>query len=66
VQKPTLKSYFSRDAFIETLIFPQAVTWDKLEVIMKCLCFIDNNTVDTYRGAKKIYNKKEKAKFTLY
>jgi hypothetical protein len=46
VQKPTLKLYFSRDAFIETPIFPQALTHDRFELIMKFLHFVENNTVE--------------------
>ena len=29
LQKPTLKSYFSRDVFVETPIFPQTMTHDR-------------------------------------
>jgi hypothetical protein len=39
VQKPMLKSYFSRNAFVETLVFPQTMTHDRYELIMKFLHF---------------------------
>jgi hypothetical protein len=32
VQKPTLKSYFRRDVFVETLTFPQTMTQDSSEL----------------------------------
>jgi hypothetical protein len=54
VQKPTLNSYLSRDAFIEAPIFPQTVTQDRLEVIMIFLHFVDNNTMENpHRNQKK-------------
>lgn len=56
VQKVTVKYYFSRDAFVETPIFPQAMTHNRFELIMKFLCFIDNNTLDTYTGTKNFQN----------
>jgi hypothetical protein len=55
VQKPTLKLYFSTNAFIETLIFPHTMTSDRFELIMKFLHFVDDNTVDTYTGRNKIF-----------
>jgi hypothetical protein len=56
VQKPTLKSSLSRDAFVETPIFPQTLmTQDKFELLMKFLHFFDNRAVDVYTGAKKIF-----------
>jgi hypothetical protein len=47
VQKCTLKPYSSRDAFVETLIFPQTMTHDRFELIVEFLHFVDNNTLDT-------------------
>ena len=47
VQKPTLKSCFSGDTFVETPIFPQIMTQGRYELIMKCLHFV-NSTVHTY------------------
>jgi len=47
VQKPTLKSCFSRDAFVETPMFPQTMTQGRYKLIMKCLHFI-NSTAHTY------------------
>jgi len=40
VQKPTLKSCFSRDAFVKTPTFPQTMTQGRYELIMKCLHFL--------------------------
>lgn len=47
VQKPTLKSCFRRDAFVETPIFSQTMTQGRYELIMKCLHFV-NSSVHTY------------------
>jgi hypothetical protein len=47
VQKPTLKSCFSRDAFVDPPIFPQTMTQGSYKLIMKSLHFV-NSTVHTY------------------
>ena len=49
VQKSTQKSYFSRDAFVGPM------KWDRFELIMKFLHFVDNNTVDIYIGTKNVF-----------
>jgi hypothetical protein len=54
VQKPTQKPYFSRVAFVETPIFPQTMTHDRFELIMKFLHFVDNSTVNISTGTKNI------------
>ena len=38
VQQPTLKCYYSRVAFLETLIFPQTMTQDRFELIIFTFC----------------------------
>jgi hypothetical protein len=48
VQTCTLKSYFSRDAVVETPIFPQTTTLDRFELITKFLNSIDKCRIDTY------------------
>jgi hypothetical protein len=53
MQKPTLKSYFSCDAFTEIPILPQTMTQGRFDLIKKILYFVDNNTVSTYTGTKK-------------
>jgi len=53
VQKPTLKSYFSCDAFTEIPILPQTMTQGRFDLINKFLYFVENNTVSTYTGTKK-------------
>ena len=54
VQKPTLKSYFSKDGFLETPIFFQVMSRDRFELIMGFLHFVDNTTKDRYTGPKKL------------
>jgi hypothetical protein len=53
-ERPTLKPYFSRDAFIETDISTDYDT-DRYELIMKFLHFVGNSTVDMYTGGKEIF-----------
>lgn len=53
VQKPTLKSYFSCDAFTEIPILPQTMKQGRFDLIKKFLYFVDNNTVSTNTGSKK-------------
>jgi hypothetical protein len=53
VQKSALKSYFSRDAVLETPIFPQTIIHHRFELTMKFLHSVDNNTLDTHTGIKK-------------
>ena len=55
IQKPTLKSYFSRDAFLESPIFPQTMKQDQFELIMKFIHFVDNTTADSYTGPSKLF-----------
>jgi hypothetical protein len=54
VQKPTIKSYFSKDPFLETPIFYQTMTQDRFELTTKFLHFTDNSTRDTYTGPPKL------------
>jgi hypothetical protein len=54
VQKPTIKSYFSKDPFLESPIFYQTVTQDRFELITKFLHFMDNSTRDTYTVPPKL------------
>ena len=44
VQKPTLKSCFSTDAFVETALFPQTMIQGRFELIMTCLHNVGNIT----------------------
>jgi hypothetical protein len=53
VQKTTLKSYFSCDAFRDIPILPQTMTQGRFDLIKKFLYFVDNNTVSTKTGTKK-------------
>jgi hypothetical protein len=53
MQKPILKSYFSRDPFVETPVFPHTMTRNTFKLITKFLHFVDNNILDTYTGTKK-------------
>jgi hypothetical protein len=48
MQKPSMKSYISRDAFTETPIFNQMVLQDRF-------CLISKLTPDTYCGPPKLF-----------
>ena len=54
VQRPTLKSCFSRDAFVETSIFPQTMIHSRFELSKRFLHFGDKTTADADTKAKKI------------
>jgi hypothetical protein len=55
VEMPTIKSYISKDPFLETPIFYQTMTQDRFELITKFLHFMDNSTRDTYTGPHKLF-----------
>jgi hypothetical protein len=55
VQKPTLKSCFSRDAFLESPNFSQSKSQNRFEPVLKFLHFIDNSTIDTYTAPQKLF-----------
>jgi hypothetical protein len=55
VQRTTMKSYFSGDAFLESPIFPQSMSQNQFELILKFLNFVDNSTIDTYNGPTKLF-----------
>jgi hypothetical protein len=55
VQKPTLKGCLSGDAVLESPIFPQSISQNQFELILKFLHFVDNSTVDTYTGPPKLF-----------
>jgi hypothetical protein len=53
IQKPTHKSYFSKDAFLETPLFKHAVVLDMLELLTKFLYLFDSITQGSYTRPKK-------------
>jgi hypothetical protein len=55
IQKPTLKSYFSKNPILDTPIFGRTMTQGKFKSITKFFHFVDNATQDSYSGRKKLF-----------
>jgi hypothetical protein len=53
IQKPTLKSSFSKNPILETPIFGRTMTQDRFELITEFFHFVYNATQDSYTGPKK-------------
>jgi hypothetical protein len=54
IQKPTLRSYFTRKWGFSTAGFGDIITRDILEQICKCLHFA-NNEANNFQGTKKLF-----------
>ena len=50
VQKPTIRSYFSKRKVISTPGFSDVISRDRFEIISRFLHFIDNESLATYDG----------------
>jgi hypothetical protein len=55
IQKPTLKSCFSKNPILDTPIFGRTMTQDRFELITKFFHFVDSATQDSYSGPKKLF-----------
>jgi hypothetical protein len=55
IQKPTLRSYFSRKRILSTPGFGDVISRDRFELIMKFLHFSDNTNKGNYEGPAKLY-----------
>jgi hypothetical protein len=55
VQKPTLRSYFSRNSVLATPIFTSVISMDRFESICKFIHFNNNDSRDTYQGPPKLF-----------
>jgi hypothetical protein len=55
IQKPTLRSYFTTKRVISTPGFGDIITRDRLELICKFLHFANNETINSFRGQKKLF-----------
>lgn len=56
VQKPTLCSYFSKNATLATPIFGSVISLDRSEAICRYLHFTNNDNLITYNGPQKLFN----------
>lgn len=55
VQKPTIRSYFTRNATIITPIFSSVISLDRFELICRFLHFVNNEKRNEYTGPKKLF-----------
>lgn len=55
VQKPSIRSYYCKDPFIETPIFSKIMKKERYDLICKFLHFVDNNTKKTFQGPAKLF-----------
>ena len=55
VQKPTLKSYFSKNPLLETAIFPKTMTQDRFQLLNRFIHFANNADLENYDGNKKLF-----------
>ncbi|XP_046402046.1 piggyBac transposable element-derived protein 4-like [Ischnura elegans] len=55
IQKPSVKSYFTKDPFLETPIFSQMMSLDRFQLISKFLHFVNNDAEGEFTGPKKIF-----------
>jgi len=55
VQKPTIRSYFSKSRVISTTGFADIISRERFELICKVLHFIDNESIPTYQGPPRLF-----------
>ncbi|XP_071057565.1 piggyBac transposable element-derived protein 4-like [Onthophagus taurus] len=55
IQKPTIRSYFSKKDIIGTPIFNKIMTLDRFELITNFLHFVGNDTINAFEGPKKLF-----------
>jgi len=55
VQKPSVRSYFSKSRGISTLGFADVISRERFELICKFLHFIDNESFPTYQGPPRLF-----------
>ena len=55
IQKPTLRSYFSKKYILVTPIFGSIISMDHFESICNFMHFYNNDHVGTYQGSSKLF-----------
>ncbi|XP_021932761.1 piggyBac transposable element-derived protein 4-like [Zootermopsis nevadensis] len=55
VQKPTLRSYFSKNSLLATPVFGSVISMDRFESVCKFIHFTNNDSKDTYQGPPKLF-----------
>ncbi|XP_023725727.1 piggyBac transposable element-derived protein 4 [Cryptotermes secundus] len=54
-QRPTLRSYYSKNRLLFTPFFAETLPLERLEVIMRFLHFSDNSKQNEYQGPSKLF-----------
>lgn len=55
VQKPSVKSYYSKNSLLESPIFPSTMPLERFQLISKYLHFCDNQNIAQYSGPKSLF-----------
>ena len=55
VQKPTVRSYFSKSRVISTPGFADVIIRERFELICKFLHFTENESLPTYQGPPRLF-----------
>ena len=55
IQKPTLRSYFSKNCILATPIFGSTISMDRFESICNFMHFNNNDNTRTYQGPSKLF-----------
>jgi hypothetical protein len=55
IQKPTLRSYFSKNSILATPIFGCVISMDWFESICNYIHFSNNEGIATYKGPSKLF-----------
>ena len=55
IQKPTLRSYFSKNYILATPIFGSIISMDRFESICSFMHFNNNDHIGTYQGPSKLF-----------
>ena len=55
IQKPTLRSYFSKNCILATPIFGSIISMDRFESICNFMHFNNNDNIGTYQGPSKLF-----------
>lgn len=55
IQKPSIKSYFSKNPLLDTPIFYRSMSQDRFELLNRFIHFIDKNKLLNFDGNKKLF-----------
>jgi hypothetical protein len=55
VQKPTLRSYYTKNRLLFTPFFPETLPLERLEALTRFMHFSDNSKQNEYQGSPKLF-----------